>query len=99
MNAFLVSMETSSRMGGGSKAAVLIFDKRQVCGLTFTDLGFFSHCSSFPLFFFWFVMDLSLILMLSLIRFQKCFEVYCALAIGHLLVTHVRSFTGLDEIF
>jgi len=38
-------------------------------------------------------MDLSFIFMFSLIRFQKCFELYCALAIGHPLVTHVRSFT------
>ena len=34
-------------------------------------------------------MDLSFILMLSLIRFQKCFELYSALAIP---VTHVPPF-------
>jgi hypothetical protein len=97
MTAFFVLMETSSKMGGGNRAAVLISDTWYVCDLDFTDSGFFSHCSSFPLFFFWFVMDLSFILMLSLIRFQKCFEICCALAINHPLVTHVRSFTGFGR--
>jgi hypothetical protein len=77
---------------------VLISDTRYVCDLNFADSGFFSHCSSFPLFFFWLVMDLSFIFMLSLIRFQKCFEVDCALAIGQPPGTHVRSFTDFGRI-